>query len=87
MVLLVGIEMVNTQTLKSQLKQIDHDMQKYFGQYYRKWSTNIHQILIRLSVPQTLTLLVFYEQALQNYLFHGYVITFFFCMATKLFNT
>ena len=30
-VLLVGIEMVNTQTLMSQLKQIDHDMQKYFG--------------------------------------------------------
>ena len=31
-VLLVGIEMVNTQTLTSQLKQIDHDMQKkYFN--------------------------------------------------------
>ena len=29
--LLVGIEMVNTQALMSQLKQIDHDMQKYFG--------------------------------------------------------
>ena len=27
-VLLVGNEMVNTQTLTSQLKQIDHDMQK-----------------------------------------------------------
>ena len=30
-VLLVGIEMVHTQTLTSQLNQIDHDMQKYFG--------------------------------------------------------
>ena len=30
-VLLVGIEMVNTQTLTSQLKQIDHDLQKYFN--------------------------------------------------------
>ena len=30
-VLLVGIEMVSTQTLTSQLKQIDHDMQKYFN--------------------------------------------------------
>ena len=30
-VLLVGIEMVNTQTLTSQLKQIDHDMQTYFN--------------------------------------------------------
>ena len=30
-VLLVGIEMVNTQTLTSQLKQIDHDMQQYFN--------------------------------------------------------
>ena len=29
-ILLVGIEMVNTQTLKSQFNQIDHDMQKYF---------------------------------------------------------
>ena len=30
-VLLVGIEMLNTQTLTSQLNQTDHDMQKYFG--------------------------------------------------------
>ena len=51
-VLLVGIEMV---------RQIDHDMQKYFNQCYRKWSTNIHKILIQLSVPQTITLLAFYE--------------------------
>ena len=29
--LLVGIEMVNTQTLTSQLNQIDHDTKKYFG--------------------------------------------------------
>ena len=29
-VLLIGIEMVNTQTLTSQLKQTDHDMQKIF---------------------------------------------------------
>ena len=60
-VLLVGIEMVNTQTLTSQLNQIDHDMQKYFGYCYRKWSTNVHQIFINLSVPQTITLLAFYK--------------------------
>ena len=57
-VLLVGIEMVNTQTLTSQLKQIDHGVQNYFN--YRKWSTKIHKILIKLSVPQTITLLAFY---------------------------
>ena len=58
-VLLVSIEMVNTQTLTSQLKQIDHDMQKYCNMCYRKRSTKIHKILIKLSVPQTITLLAF----------------------------
>ena len=60
-VLLVGIEMVNTQTLTSQLKQIDHDLQKYFNQFYGKQSTNIHKNFIKLSVPQIFTLLAFYE--------------------------
>ena len=60
-VLLVGIEMVNTQTLTSQFNQIDHDIQVYFGECYRKWSTNIHKILIKLSVPQIITFLAFYE--------------------------
>ena len=60
-VLLVGIEMVNTQIFTSHLNQIDHDVQKYFCYCYRKWSINIHQILIKLSVPQTITLLAFYE--------------------------
>ena len=60
-VLLVGNKMVNTQTLIFQLNQIDHDLQKKIGKSYLKWSTNIHQILLKLSVPQTITLLAFYE--------------------------
>ena len=84
--LLVGIEMVNTQSLTSKLKQIDHDMQTYFDKCYRKWSTNIHQFFIRLSVPQTITLLTLMNNFTKSP-FSWIYENIFCCMTTKLFDT